>query len=98
MRDEIKAGFAELRSGNLDRDLLLRFGRILDKRPVSLDGCSVAMMMAEQLLRVRRRDGTAAPLIPNRAQRAFEDRKGKRNIVLKARQLGMTTWSAARFF
>jgi len=38
MRDEIKAGFAELRSGNLDRDLLLRFGRILDKRPVSLDG------------------------------------------------------------
>ncbi len=84
--------------GNLDRDVLERFGRMLDKRPASLNGYSVVMMLAERLLRVRRRDGTAAPLIPNQAQRAFEERRGSRNIVLKARQMGMTTWSAARFF
>ena len=98
MENRFKAGLEELRSGNLDRALLERFGRMLDKRSVSLNGCSVAMMMAEQLLRVRRRDGTAAPLIPNRAQWEFEKRRGNRNIVLKARQMGMTTWSAARFF
>ena len=32
------------------------------------------------------------------AQRAFERRRGERNLVLKARQMGMTTWAAARFF
>ncbi len=31
-------------------------------------------------------------------QRAFERRRGERNIVLKARQMGLTTWAAARFF
>ena len=33
-----------------------------------------------------------------RLQRAFERRRGERNIVLKARQMGLTTWAAARFF
>ena len=28
----------------------------------------------------------------------FERRRGRHNIVLKARQMGMTTWAAARFF
>ena len=31
-------------------------------------------------------------------QRAFEQKRGQRNIVLKARQMGLTTWVAARFF
>lgn len=88
----------ELFQGDPDVYELGRLGRILDKCPANLNGQSVAMMLAERLLMVRRRDGTAAPLIPNRAQRAFEARKGKRNIILKARQMGMTTWTAARFF
>ncbi len=33
-----------------------------------------------------------------RGARAFERRRGQRNIVLKARQMGLTTWAAARFF
>jgi len=37
-------------------------------------------------------------LWPNAAQWEFEQHCGKRNIVLKARQLGITTWVAARFF
>lgn len=34
----------------------------------------------------------------NDAQRRIAERWGKRNIILKARQLGMTTYIAARFF
>jgi hypothetical protein len=56
------------------------------------------MALAEQLLRVRTREGRTAPLRANAAQRAFERRRGERNIVLKARQMGLTTWAAARFF
>jgi hypothetical protein len=56
------------------------------------------MALAEQLLRVRTREGSTAPLKANAAQSAFERRRGERNIVLKARQMGLTTWAAARFF
>ncbi len=38
------------------------------------------------------------PLRANDAQQMFECEAGQRNIVLKARQLGITTWIAARFF
>ena len=38
------------------------------------------------------------PLCANAVQQAFEAQRGQRNIVLKARQLGLTTWAAARFF
>ena len=50
------------------------------------------------MLRVRNRDGLVTALVPNAAQRRFEERRGRQNIVLKARQMGMTTWVAARFF
>ena len=35
---------------------------------------------------------------PNRAQQEYSRRCRKRNIVLKARQVGITTYIAARFF
>ena len=82
----------------LDREELERFGRILDVRPMSLRGRTVGMALAEHLLRVRTREGWTAPLKANAAQRAFEQWRGERNIVLKARQMGLTTWAAARFF
>ena len=37
-------------------------------------------------------------LVPNRAQREYAKTCSRRNIVLKARQMGMTTYVAARFF
>ena len=77
---------------------LEEWGEILDHRPASLNGDTVAMALAERLLRVRGRDGVIAPLRANAMQRVFERRRGQRNIVLKARQLGMTTWTAGRFF
>jgi hypothetical protein len=87
-----------LRPEELDREELERFGKILDARPASLRGQTVEMALAEQLLRVRTREGGTAPLKANATQQAFERRRGGRNIVLKARQMGLTTWAAARFF
>lgn len=34
----------------------------------------------------------------NRAQQQYDARAGQKNIVLKARQMGISTWIAARFF
>jgi hypothetical protein len=88
----------ELNPGEMDLEELQQFGTILDFRPAQLRGQTVGTMLAEKLLLVRTRDGWTAPLKANAAQQAFESRRGQRNIVLKARQMGMTTWAAARFF
>ena len=82
----------------LDQEELERYGRILDRQPASLRGHTAGMALAEKLLVVRTRDGKPAKLIANAVQRRFEQRRGTRNIVLKARQMGLTTWVAARFF
>ncbi|MGC2619484.1 MAG: terminase [Acidobacteriaceae bacterium] len=66
-----------------------------------MDNCvEGALQVTENLLRIRDRLGRSVALSPNRAQRAYaEGAQGKhRNIVLKARQMGMTTWIAAQFF
>jgi hypothetical protein len=49
-------------------------------------------------LKVRDKSGRVRPLVANTAQRAFERRRAQQNIVLKARQMGITTWVSARFF
>src|SRR3970040_2010288 len=49
-------------------------------------------------LRIRDRGGNLLFLRPNAAQQLYARRRTKRNIILKARQLGMTTYIAARFF
>jgi len=76
---------------------LKKLGKTLDERP-ELGADSVAMDLAAQWLRVRTRAGSVAPLGANAVQREFERRRGPCNIVLKARQVGLTTWAAARFF
>src|SRR5579871_1869580 len=75
-----------------DVDELLRLGLEMKKRP------ELMLAMAEEMLRVRDRNGLIQPLRANAVQRAFEEARGQRNIVLKARQMGVTTWVAARFF
>jgi hypothetical protein len=77
---------------------LLALGRKLNESPSELGGLSVGVKMAEDLLRVRDREGTMRPLKANAAQQAFEAARGQHNIVLKARQMGITTWVGARFF
>jgi len=81
-----------------DADELIELGRILDQRPPALHGQSVMQFLAETLLMVRVRDGDLRPLRANAAQQRFEERRAQHNIVLKARQMGISTWIAARFF
>ena len=54
-------------------------------------------LMAE-LLKIRNRRARLQALKVNAAQRDFATKAAKRSIVLKARQLGITTYVAARFF
>ena len=84
--------------GKLTPEELLRFGEKLDEGGSSQHGSTFLMEMAGRLLYVRTRSGNVERLRPNAVQRAFERTRGQRNIVLKARQLGLTTWTAARFF
>jgi hypothetical protein len=88
----------DLRLGYFDRAELVRFGEILDKRPKCCKGVTVGMALAGKLLLVRTREGWTAPLKANPAQVEFEKQRGPLNIILKARQMGITTWASARFF
>ena len=73
-------------------DALRKLGRQMEGRPALL------IEVAEKMLRIRTREGELRRLVANPAQRAFEERCGRQNIVLKARQMGITTWVSARFF
>lgn len=79
-----------------DADLLAFFGEYLDEEIVG--GTTVRDLLMVTFLRIRNKAGRLVPFRPNRAQREIAARWGRRNIVLKARQLGMTTYVAARFF
>ena len=77
---------------------MLEFGTILDgKREDETEDVNTRRL-AEELLRIRDRSGCESPLKVNAVQALFEQNRGRRNIVLKARQMGITTWVAARFF
>ena len=85
------------RSYEFDLSLLKQFGQVLDRRSQRY-GCSVRQLLISHLLRVRDKEGALVPLRPNRVQQEFDANHERRSVVLKARQLGMTTWIAARFF
>ncbi|HVJ08790.1 MAG TPA: hypothetical protein VM554_10425 [Acidisarcina sp.] len=77
---------------------LCGLGVVLDERLATLKEQTTGMFLAEALLKVRDRRGQCVAFVPNRVQREFERRRGRRNIVLKARQMGISTWVAGRFF
>jgi hypothetical protein len=76
----------------MDAEELCRFGERLSEDP------RLYFELAERWLKVRARDGKQLPLVANAAQQQFEQRRRRQNIVLKARQMGITTWVAGRFF
>ena len=86
------------RHAEWDREELIRLGGMLDARPDQLGGKTVAEFLCERLLKVKDRSGMLVPLTPNRVQAEFERRRGQRNVVLKARQMGISTWISARLF
>jgi hypothetical protein len=77
---------------------LMEFGKLLTDKEHPVCDSERVIRLAEKLLFVRTRSGAVQRLRANTAQTAFEQTRGQRNIVLKARQLGLTTWAAARFF
>lgn len=88
-----------------DIPLLQRLGISLDTRisrtPTARKqgpALTVRDFLISSLLRVRSKTRGLVPLRPNRAQREFSQACTHRNIVLKARQMGITTYVAARFF
>ena len=80
---------------NGDILLLRRLGGVLDHR---VGEWMVRDLLIAGLLKVRSKTKGLILLKPNRAQREYSRRCSKRNIVLKARQLGITTYVAARYF
>jgi len=75
--------------------LLRQLGLKLEHR---VGGRSVRDLMIAGLLKVRSKTKGLVLLKPNRAQREYSLRCSKRNVVLKARQLGITSYVAARYF
>lgn len=71
---------------------LLCLGAALREEPQRM------MRLVSEFVQVRERDGQTRPLVANAVQRQFEANRGRHNIVLKARQMGITTWVAACFF
>lgn len=77
---------------------LLESGQGLHECVDAEEGVEALIELMEALVRVRDRRGRNVKLIPNRAQLEFERRRGQKNIVLKARQMGISTWVSGRFF
>jgi hypothetical protein len=77
---------------------LAGLGKILEGPAPGAQKTTMGAFLAESMLWVRDRRGTQVPLKPNRAQLEYERRRGQSNIVLKARQMGISTWIAGRFF
>ena len=75
-----------------------RFGKILEHHPLSLCGDTVRHGLDRRIAAGTTREGGLQRLGQMRCNARSKKRRGRRNIVLKARQLGLTTWTAARFF
>jgi hypothetical protein len=74
---------------------LQRLGKLLDRQ---WDEQTVRDVAIEEWLKIRVKEGGIKPLHLNRAQQEYSRKCSKQNIVLKARQVGITTYIAARFF
>jgi hypothetical protein len=78
-----------------DLDLLQLIGLFLDKR---VGEQTVRDVLIEGLLKIRPKKGGPRRMRLNRVQKEYSQQCSKRNIVLKARQLGITSYIAARYF
>ena len=79
--------------GKGTRGDLIRIGEQID------DCIENALGWTKELLYIRNRLGQLVALAPNDAQRKYADEswKKRKNIILKARQMGISTWIAGQF-
>jgi hypothetical protein len=68
------------------------------RKAIEEQGSAARIRAIEELFKIRDRDGRVRKFEANAVQRAFEATYGPKSIVLKARQMGITTWVSARFF
>jgi hypothetical protein len=85
-------------NGRSDLECLLENGTLLHRDENSAETRRALVRLTGKLLRVRDRSGRNVKLVPNSAQIRFERRRGQHNIILKARQMGMSTWVSGRLF
>jgi hypothetical protein len=80
--------------GRGTREDLVRLGERMDA------SVGEALALTAAILRIRNRSGKIEPLAANQAQQRYARDAWNRNshIILKARQMGVTTWTAGRFF
>jgi hypothetical protein len=82
----------------IDRNNLLWLGERLDK-PTKLKSYStVRDLLMAALLKINNKEGRRVPFVTNEGQQRIAEHWGNKNVVLKARQLGISTYVAARFF
>lgn len=81
-----------------DRSRLIWLGNRLNWRSSDSADVPFVVWLTRALLRVRNRSGLTVPLEANAAQLLYERARRQHNIVLKARQMGISTWIAGRFF
>jgi len=86
--DEVEYGLQEL----------LDFGKHFDEPSDGPGDEKISAWLARDLLKIRNRGGLISALKANPVQAQFERERGAQNIVVKARQMGLTTWVAGRFF
>ena len=78
-----------------DLQLVEQFGGILDS---TAKGEAIRDLLIRSWSKIRVKKGGVHYFKLNRTQREYARQCSQRNIVLKARQMGMTTYVAARFF
>jgi hypothetical protein len=99
---------ASARNAPPTAEMLKQCGNHLDQKPplnrrignhkTSPEASTWREYLMWALLNIRDKNGRLRKLVLNRAQKDLETTSTQRNIVLKARQLGVTTYVAARFF
>jgi hypothetical protein len=75
----------------LEKDLacLTELGRLLETCPPKMGGATLCDWRIRTLLRIRNKAGLLVPLKLNESQQQLSREWKKRNIILKARQLGI---------
>ncbi len=88
-------------NSEIKRDLatLAICGKRLDEKLNTKYGITdVRTVLMGIVLQINDKKGEKVPFVPNPAQQKIAGNWGQKNIILKARQMGISTYVAARFF
>ena len=78
--------------------MLAELGGMLDVKLRLEGGIDVRTFLMGAILKINDKKGERVPFVPNAAQQKIAGDWGRKNIILKARQMGISTYVAARFF